>query len=135
MVEFTIVLPLLLLLIFGILEFGRAINYWIDANHLANVAARFAVVDNNPGADDSKSLQQWVLEQGDTDELIDAAEVCIDFPGGTAEVGDPVRAVVTVDFNMLPYLASELGVGSTTMKGSAIMRLEQEPSEYAAECA
>ena len=39
MVEFALVLPILLLVLFGIFDFGRAINYWIDATHMSNEAA------------------------------------------------------------------------------------------------
>lgn len=134
MVEFALILPVLVLLLLGVMEFGRAINYWIDANHLANVAARAAVVNNNPGADDGLSLQQAIRAQGDTAEMRDAAEVCIEFPDG-AEVGDRVKAVVTVDFDWLPLMEDVLGVPATTVTGTAEMRLEQEPTEYSAECA
>ena len=48
LVEFALVLPMLVMLLFGMLEFGRAINYWLDANHLANEGVRFAVVNRNP---------------------------------------------------------------------------------------
>jgi Flp pilus assembly protein TadG len=47
-VEFAIVIPLLLLLVVGIFEFGKAFNYWIDLNHLANEGARWAAVDKVP---------------------------------------------------------------------------------------
>jgi hypothetical protein len=134
LVEFALVLPLLLLLIFGILEFGRAVNYWIDANHLANVAARWAAVDTNPGADGGQSLQEWIHGQGDTTEMRNAAQVCIELPEG-AEVGDPVEAEVTVEFDWMPFFDDALGVGSTTLTGTAMMRLERVPSAYAEECA
>ena len=52
LVEFAFVLPLLLVLVLGIADFGRAFNYWIDSTHLANVAARYAAVNKNPGAAD-----------------------------------------------------------------------------------
>src|SRR5438477_9560363 len=48
LVEFALVLPLLLLLLLGMLDFGKAINYWLDDTHLANEGARFAAVDNWP---------------------------------------------------------------------------------------
>ena len=48
LVEFALVLPLLLLLLLGMLEFGRVFNYWIDETHLANAAARWAAVDRTP---------------------------------------------------------------------------------------
>ena len=140
MVEFALVLPLLLLVVFGMIEFGRAVNYWIDSNHLANAAARWAVVDNNPGEGGGQSLQSYILSQANTAELREggtsavpaAAEVCISFPDGTSEVGDPVEATVTVDYNWMPFI--DLDVATTELTGSATMRLEAEPSEYAEEC-
>lgn len=44
MVEFALVLPVVLLLIFGLLEFGRVINAEITAGHCANELARFGTV-------------------------------------------------------------------------------------------
>jgi Flp pilus assembly protein TadG len=64
LVEFALVLPLLLVLLLGVLDFGKGFNYWIDETHLANEAARFAVVNKNPGT--SGSLQNYVLSQADT---------------------------------------------------------------------
>jgi hypothetical protein len=64
LVEFVLVLPLLLVILFGMLDFGRVFNYWIDATHLANEGARFAVVNNNP--DTSGTLQAYIQQQGDT---------------------------------------------------------------------
>ena len=39
LVEFALVAPILLVLLFGMLDFGRVFNYWIDATHLANEGA------------------------------------------------------------------------------------------------
>lgn len=139
MVEFALVLPILLLLMLGMLEFGRALNYWIDGNHLANVAARWAAVDRNPGS--GSTIQESILSQANTSELReggstsvpDAAKVEICFPDGSADVGDPVKATVSVDYSWMPFL--NLGAATTTLKSSATMRLEQPPSgtAYAAD--
>ena len=48
MAEFALVAPVFMLLVVGMLVFGRLFFYWIEANHLANETARWAVVDNNP---------------------------------------------------------------------------------------
>ena len=48
LVEFVLVLPLLLLLLIGMLDLGKAFNYWIDETHLANEGARYAAVNKNP---------------------------------------------------------------------------------------
>src|SRR5215211_4186607 len=36
LVEFALVLPILLLILFGVIEFGKAFTMWIDETHLAN---------------------------------------------------------------------------------------------------
>src|SRR5688500_1037712 len=113
LVEFALVLPLLLLLLFGMLDFGKAFNYWIDETHLANEGARWAVVDKNPGAG---TLQEYIRQQANTPELRDGGtssvpspmEVCISFPNGTAAVGDPVHVSVSATYNWLPFLGSRI---------------------------
>ena len=50
MTEFALILPIFMVIVAGVLAFGRAFFYWIDADHLANETARWAVVDRNPYA-------------------------------------------------------------------------------------
>jgi Flp pilus assembly protein TadG len=139
LVEFALVLPVLALLLFAMLDFGKAFNYWIDETHLANEGARWAVVDRNPGGG---SLQQYLVDQATTDELrnggtasvANPAEVCISFPNGTSNVGDPVLVTVTATYNWLPIIGNRIGVTQTTITGSSHMRLEAVPTNYAAGC-
>ena len=42
--EFALVLPLLLILIFGVIDLGKALGYKNDETNIANQAARLAVV-------------------------------------------------------------------------------------------
>src|SRR5207249_8880338 len=53
--ELALVLPLLLLLILGMLDFGKAFNAWMNETHLASEGARLAAVNYcpNPGSDGS----------------------------------------------------------------------------------
>ena len=140
--EFALVLPILLVVLFGILEFGKAFNYWIDETHLANIGARWAAVNKNPGSS-SGSLQQYIRQQANTPELRNggtasvpgALQVCISFPSGTSNVGEPVRVSVTTAYNWLPFLSNRIGVGTTTLTGTATMRLEARPTVYSAGCA
>jgi Flp pilus assembly protein TadG len=139
LVEFALVLPLLLVLLFGMLDFGKAFNYWIDETHLANEAARWAVVNKNPG---SGTLQQYVQQQADTPELRNGGtpsvpsplQICISFPNGTANVGDPVHVTAAATYNWLPFLGTKIGIAQTTITGSATMRLEAVPTNYGAGC-
>lgn len=140
--EFALVLPILAVLLFGMIEFGRAINYWIDATHLANETARWAVVNQNPGSamSPAQTLQQYVQSHATTNELRNGGTgavpagiaVTICFPSGAA-VGQPVRAKASVTYNWMPLIGDRTGIGSTTIVGRADMRLEALPTNYTAD--
>ena len=124
-VEFALIVPLLLLIVFGILDFGRALNYLNDATHLSATGARYAIVNRNPGADAGVSLQQWIQSQGDTGEMRNNSHVCITFMTENPQPGDPVEVTVEVDFGWLGFLDSQIPGLPDTLEGSATMRLEQ----------
>ena len=136
MVEFALVLPILMMLLFGLVDLGKGFNYWIDQTHLANEGARWAIVNKNPGPD---TLQAYIQQQATTTELKDGAtssvaaplEVCITFPEGT-DVGDPVHVTATATYTWFGILGLE--VTETTIAGSATMRLEARPTTYEAGC-
>jgi Flp pilus assembly protein TadG len=140
LVEFALVIPVLLLLLLGMLDFGKAFNYWIDTTHLSATGARWAAVNNNPG--DGATLQESIRDEADTAELrdggsdavADPVQVCIDFPDETSNVGDPVRVTVTAGYNFLNFVGAKTGITEADISGSSTMRLEQMPTNYAAGC-
>jgi Flp pilus assembly protein TadG len=149
--EFALVLPLLLLLILGIIDFGKALNYWMDQTHLANEGARFAMVNKNPGSGlgTPKTLQQYILDQADSAELhgdvsgtqrtTHGASVNICFyhasdgslytDPASATVGDTVEVVVKYDYQWLRNFPFP-GDPSTMITGRSAMRLEALPTNY-----
>lgn len=135
LIEFALVLPVLLMLLLGMIDFGKAFNYWIDETHLANVGARYAAVNKDPST--SSSLQEWLRSLGNTSELRDGGtpsmpqgtQISICFPNGTANVGDPVRVTLRSDYHWLKILGMPT---TSTITGSATMRLEAQPTNYAA---
>jgi Flp pilus assembly protein TadG len=135
LVEFALVLPILLLLLLGMLDFGKAFNYWNDETHLAAEGARWAVVNSNPAGGGS-SLQQYIQQQADTTQLRSTATVCISFPtnpdtGTSGHVGDPVSVTVKSTYTWLPFISARARISpSTVIQGTAIMRLEAPPSNY-----
>lgn len=140
MVEFALILPLLLAVVVGIVSFGRAMNYDEQATHLANEAARYAAVGQvPPGA--TGTLGAWVRSQADTPELRNggttslpaAPSVCLSYPNGTANLGDPVQVSMSFTFYWLPILNAG---PSSTITRTATMRIEQAPtgSFYSAGC-
>ena len=126
LVEFVLVLPLVLLLLLGMLD--------LDETHLANEGARFAAVNKNPGP--GASLQESIKSQADSDELKDALEVCISFPGGGgAVVGEPVEVTVRSTYKFLGFIADRLSVTDKTISSTSTMRLERTPTNLTADCA
>lgn len=129
LVEFALILPILLLLVFGIIQFGLALNSANDETHLANEVARYATVNENPSG---KSLQEWAKSQADS-KALSSQTVCISFPNGTSNIGDPVEVKVSGNIQWLPVL--KLKTTKTTIEGKADMRLEAPPTAYKAGCA
>lgn len=145
-VELALVLPVLLLVLLGIVDFGRAVNYWNDETHLANVAARYAAVGGTGGTcngtDYSKghTLTEYVqCEAGiDSAELKNSSgtrtgvqgslAVCVSIPEPI--VGASVTVKVTAKYSWLPepkVLGGSFKFAETPISGTATMRLEQVP--------
>ena len=145
LVEFALVLPLVLVLLLGMIDVGKAVNYWNDETHLANEAARYAAVDNSPtknpdGTPTAQSLSAAILGQADTTELKNGGTpsspsgqtICIWFPNKHSPVqasdyaaGQPVEVVVTTRYFWLGYLVGKGLLPSSTLRATSTMRLEQ----------
>ena len=122
-VEFAMVLPLLGALVLVFIQFGKAINYWIDLTHVSNEAARLATV-NAPGITNFKAAVCSDLETGELKSgsgEVDAATVTVTYPDSTRAIGDPVNVKVAATYHWLPFWSA----GNWTIEGSATMRLER----------
>jgi TadE-like protein len=150
MVEFALVAPLLFMVIFGMIDFGRAFHYLNVEQQLANEGARLAAVNPKPpftcpDKSTASNLAQYIQCQADTQELRSGgttwiekgAKVCITFPnGGTPIVGDPVKVSVSASYKYLPidWIKSSSPPTATTITGTATMRLEAAPTNYTEGC-
>jgi Flp pilus assembly pilin Flp len=150
LVELALVLPLVMVLMLGMVDFGKAFNSWIDETHLANEAARLAAVNYVPAggwsadgctdANPNVCLARYIQRQADTGELKtgrsgdefsptqNAARICISYPVGAATtLGDPVQVTVEVRYHWLRYLTRQISLLATPIVGKATMRLEALP--------
>jgi hypothetical protein len=120
--EFALIVPVFLLIVAGLLGFGRVFFYWIEANHLASETARWAVVDQNGRPDSGKKLQVYARDNA-TGEFQSNVNVCVEFPGeshSSVELGDPVKVKIRMPFTFVPIL----GIGTINIRGSSTMRIE-----------
>jgi hypothetical protein len=130
LVEFALVLPILLLILVAMLDFGKAFNYRIDETHLASSGARWAVVNNgNPSAcpdgTTPATLQQYIVCNGDTAEFRSTASAYIRFPNGRT-VGRPVQVCVVLPYNWLHFLSTRVTLPQK-LAATSTMRLEAVP--------
>jgi len=117
-VEFALILPLLLLVLFGIVEFARAFNAYNDLNQMAAAGARFAAVGRYPGDTSLKN------SEADTGTARNATlTVTYTGNGTTCIVGGSVRVTAGAPV----HLAAILKVGTVNLTGRAEMRVERCP--------
>lgn len=132
LVEFALVLPILLALIIGILDFGRALDYYNQVTQLAGQGARAAAVNRMPDGTaitSGSALQaQLVNTYTAQPELKKGVTVCItQLP---AQVGDPVTVKVSYNFNFIPFLGTRLGFSNIDLTSTQTERAEAVPPSY-----
>ena len=109
MVEFAVILPLLLMLVLGIIQFGLALNTQISIQHAAREGARAAAV----GRDGEAAAQAAAGAASGRITDIDA--------GTCTKVGDPVVVTVDAEFEFsIPFVT----LGTKTLDATAEMRCE-----------
>jgi Flp pilus assembly protein TadG len=144
LIEFALVLPFLLLVVFGMVDLGKAVNYWNDETHLANQAARYASV-NGCTACGASTINTYVLNSAATAELKNNATLSIafadsagKFPGETGYTspavknhcaGQPVKVTVQYSYTFFNFATSSFtflkGPMTATIRSTSTQRLEK----------
>lgn len=120
-VEMALVLPLLLLLVFGIIDFGRMLNAQITVTEAAREGARAAVIQNNRAA-----------VEGRVAKLVTGATVAIapdDKPCDGNAVGADATVTVSSGFNFVTPVGAIAAMftspsgfgGDVTLTGTGVM--------------
>jgi Flp pilus assembly protein TadG len=116
LIEFALVLPILLLVVFGITEFGRAIMVKNVLHTASREGARLAAVSP---VSDSLSVQARVQQ------VLDAANIT---PKAITILFDPaaksVEVTVTTDFEVLSAGVLDPFMGTFELTGKTVMRYE-----------
>lgn len=127
LVEFALVLPIIIVILFGIVVFGVALNDWIDETQLASEAARFASVNSEHGTGELSQAKflAWVKAQGDNGEVQNAtSELCAEH----STVGGYVRVKLSNKYKWFG-LYNLLGAkAETPITSTATMRIEVPPA-------
>ena len=139
LVEFALILPVFLVLVLGMLDFGSAYNIHNDMTQLAGEAARYAAVDSC--GDSCPSIEARVMQDADNNCLKGDSCSGLTGPDGPLRIcfylpdhpidnlpheGNQVRAVLEAKYNWLPFnLLGIVHVGQVKLRTTATMRIEQ----------
>jgi len=120
-VEFALILPILIMLVFGIFQFGIAYNNYITITHAAREGARRAAVALDPTDPTHSTLKQFIIDRAyPLNPPLTEADIDIRTPEGT-DIGDPVEVEITYNITVeIPLVGS----WDIPLTNKAVMRLE-----------
>ena len=123
LVEFALVLPIFLVLLFAIVDFGMGLNAWISVTNSAREGARLGAVQA-----DAPSIQQRVR---DTAASLDQAKLTVSVTNAQGTPGESVVVTASYQYDLITPLAGLLQfisgntIGPTlTFSSTSDMRLE-----------
>lgn len=126
MVEMAAILPVLLILVLGIVEFGRAFTLQELVISAAREGARRAAVPDAEATDVSSAVQK-ILDSGSISANFVTTTISVTGQGSslsTAKRGDTVAVQVTVPYSKMALFSPKFLTGSSVLNASCSMRKE-----------
>lgn len=138
LVELAFVLPLVVLFLFGIIDFGLALNQKNSETNVANIAVREAAIISSTATtvtcagNTYSTLGAWANCEATTAGE-PASTVCVGDvanassgtpPSSTYNPGDPIEVESTSSFHWLKLITGQVGGLSSTIGANATMRYE-----------
>lgn len=123
LVEFVLVLPVFLLLLFAIIDFGMGFHAWLTVTNSAREGARLGAVGG--------TQTQIIQRVRDTADTLNQSKLTVNVTNAQGAPGQSVIVAVSYDYDLITPLDNILGMisggslGPTlTFSSTADMRLE-----------
>lgn len=118
LVEFAIILPILLLIVLGILQFGMLINSYLTISNSAREGARLGIVGGT-----NTDIQNVILK---TSPNLDSKSLLISITpsNGSRNSGDTLTVKITYNYNLTVPIISSLFNNNVTLNAQTSMRIE-----------
>ena len=120
LVEFAIVAPVLLLLIFGMIEYGRLAMVQQVLTNASREGARAAVLDGATTASVTSVVQSCLA----TGRVTGGNVTITPNPISSAKFGDPITVRVQVTFDQVSWLPAPMYLSGKVLTGATVMRRE-----------
>ena len=119
-VGFALTAPLLFLLVFGMIEVGRALMVQQLLSNAARDGARSAILEGATAENVEATVVGYLSEAS----ISDASVTVTPNPLTLAQGGDPVTVAVNVPFTSVSWLSPSKYLSSATLSASVTMRRE-----------
>lgn len=128
-VEFAVVAPVFVLLIFGMIEYGRMVMVQQMLTNASREGARRAVLEGSTEADVRAVVTEYLTPANipvtDSDITILVGDPPSAAALSTANFGDPIHVKVGINFGQVSWLPSPMYMSSSTrMEAVSVMRRE-----------
>ncbi len=120
-VEFAIVAPIFILLVFGMIEFGRMCMVQQLLTNASREGARLAVLDGSTEDAVKDVVENYLVNAAVP---IDRDDITVTPNPTAAAYGEPVSVTVSVNYSDVSWLPGSFYLGGTTLQASAVMRRE-----------
>ncbi|MEO8494509.1 MAG: TadE/TadG family type IV pilus assembly protein [Planctomycetota bacterium] len=120
-VEFAVVAPIFVLLLFGMIEYGRMVMVQQMLTNATREGARRAVLDGTTVANVKTTVKDYLSGGNIT---VNDNEITVKPDPTTATNGNPVTVSLTVPFSRVSWLPSPMFLGNASMTATSVMRRE-----------
>ncbi|MDA1054046.1 MAG: TadE/TadG family type IV pilus assembly protein [Planctomycetota bacterium] len=120
-VEFAVVAPIFVLLLFGMVEYGRMVMVQQMLTNATREGARRAVLDGTTVTNVKTTVQDYLSSGNIT---VNDNEITVTPDPAAASFGDPVTVSLSVPFSRVSWLPAPMFLGNASMSATSVMRRE-----------
>lgn len=120
MVEFAFVAPVLVLLVFGMIEFGRMVMVQQVLTNAAREGARVGILDDATAVDVETVVNDYLASSS----IAGATVTVTPDPPSNAGYGEAVTVTVDVPFGQVSWLPSPMFLQGQVLSATTAMRRE-----------
>jgi hypothetical protein len=120
LVEFAILAPLLVMLLFGIIEFAWVFSQNLDIRHGAREGARMAATDDLPTPEIASICSRM--------DVANSSNTTVQISRTGTNIGDDITVTISAPPDTLTGIMDWALPSTITLSSSAVVRQEQAPS-------
>ncbi len=118
----AIVLPLLLLMLFGIIEFGRILGAYMIIHELTRDGVRAGVVGST-----EDEIKNYIKDNESIIMLDKDNDISVDPADSSRVVGDQLKVAIDYDIDIITPIISSIVPNPMELSAEYVMRIEKLP--------